>query len=172
MAIEEPELYQHPNRQRHLSNVLLELAEGKTPGVAEQTQIIYTTHSPLLVDIKRFNKVRVLRKVRKEDNEPKQTKVICTNLNEIAGIIEKAYEKPQGTYTAQTLEPRLKTLMTPWMNEGFFADVAVFVEGEEDRAAVLGIANAMDYDLESEGISVIPCMGKNNLCKPIAIFKE
>ncbi|GAH55946.1 unnamed protein product, partial [marine sediment metagenome] len=62
--------------------------------------------------------------------------------------------------------------MTPWMNEGFFADVAVLVEGEEDRAAILGVATAMEYDLESIGISVIPCMGKNNLDKPTAIFSK
>jgi len=60
--------------------------------------------------------------------------------------------------------------MTPWMNEGFFADVAVLVEGEEDRAAILGIAVAVGHDLESMGISVIPCMGKNNLDRPTAIF--
>ena len=107
MGIEEPELYQHPNRQRHLSK-----------------------------------------------------------------IIEKADGKPEGTYTGKTLEPRLQTLMTPWMNEGFFADVAVLVEGEEDRAAILGVATAMEYDLESRGISVIPCMGKNNLDRPTAIFSK
>jgi predicted ATP-dependent endonuclease of OLD family len=172
LAIEEPELYQHPNRQRHLSNVLLKLAEGKTPGVAEQTQIIYTTHSPLFVDIKRFDKVRVLHKVLQVEGKPKETKVIHTNLDEIAEIIEKADGKPKGTYSGKTLEPRLQTLMTPWMNEGFFSEVIVLVEGEEDRAAILGIANALGHDLVSKGISVIPCMGKNNLDRPTAIFSK
>jgi len=65
-------------------------------------------------------------------------------------------------------------LTDPWVSEGFFADVAVLVEGEEDRAAILGVAAAMEsnYDLESMGISVIPCMGKNNLDRPTAIFKN
>ena len=58
------------------------------------------------------------------------------------------------------------------MNEGFFANVAVLVEGEEDRAAILGVAAALGHDLESMGISVIPCMGKNNLDKPTAIFRK
>ena len=35
LAIEEPELYQHPSRQRHLASVLLELAVGTIPGVAK-----------------------------------------------------------------------------------------------------------------------------------------
>ena len=172
IGIEEPELYQHPNRQRHLSKILLKLAMGSIKGVANCTQIIYSTHSPLFVDIKRFDKIRALHKVSEETNKPKQTKVIYTNLDEVAKILEKADGKPENTYTGSTLEPRLKTLMTPWMNEGFFADVAVLVEGEEDRAAILGVSNALGHDLESMGISVIPCMGKNNLDKPTAIFRK
>ena len=172
LGIDEPELYQHPNRQRHLSKILLKLAEGSIKEVANRTQIIYSTHSPLFVDINRLAEIRVLHKVRKERDKPKQTKIVYTNLDEVAKIIEKADGKPEGTYTGKTLEPRLKALMTPWMNEGFFADVAVLVEGEEDRAAILGVAAVMEYDLEGMGISVIPCMGKNNLDRPAAIFRE
>jgi len=172
IGIEEPELYQHPNRQRHLSKILTKLAMESISGVAERTQIIYSTHSPLFVDIKQVSKIRVLRKVREENDKPKQTKVIYTTHDKVAKIIEKADGKPVGTYTGKTLEPRLITLMTPWMNEGFFADVAVLVEGEEDRAAILGVATALGKDLESMGISVIPCMGKNSLDRPTAIFRE
>ena len=62
--------------------------------------------------------------------------------------------------------------MTPWMSEGFFADVVVLVEGEDDRAAIIAAAASMEHNLESEGISVIPCMGKNNLDRPAAIFQK
>ena len=172
IGIEEPELYQHPNRQRHLSKILMELASGSIKGVADCTQIVYTTHSPLFVDIKRINNTRVLRKFRAEENKPKQTKIIFSTLDNIAKIIEKADGKPDGTYTGKTLEPRLRTLMTPWMNEGFFADVAVLVEGEEDRAAIIGVSEAKGHNFESLGISVIPCMGKSNLIKPSAIFSN
>jgi len=161
IGIEEPELYQHPNRQRHLSKILLKLATGSIKGVAGCTQIIYTTHSPLFVDITRFDKVRRLHKICEEANKPKQTKVFCTNLDEINKIIG-----------VRDLEPRIQTLMTPWMNEGFFADVAVVVEGTEDRAVILEVATTMGYDLESMGISVIPCQSKNNLIKSIAIFSN
>ncbi len=56
------------------------------------------------------------------------------------------------------------------MNEGFFADIVVLVEGEEDRAAILGMAAAMGLDLEAKGISIIPCNSKNNLDRPFVIF--
>jgi predicted ATP-dependent endonuclease of OLD family len=172
IGIEEPELYQHPNRQRHLSKIFLKLASGSIKGTVNRTQIIYSTHSPLFIDLKRFDKIRILRKIDTGVGLPKQTKIIHTNLDEIAKIIEKADAKPEGTYSGKTLEPRLETLMTPWMNEGFFADVAVLVEGEEDRAAILGTAKTMGYDFESMGISIIPCMGKNNLDRPTAIFNK
>ncbi|WP_335645239.1 TOPRIM nucleotidyl transferase/hydrolase domain-containing protein [Methanobacterium subterraneum] len=64
--------------------------------------------------------------------------------------------------------------MTPWMNEGFFADMIVLVEGVTDRAAIIGYANALkgEGDLEGKGISVIPCMSKNNIYQPYAIFSK
>jgi predicted ATP-dependent endonuclease of OLD family len=58
------------------------------------------------------------------------------------------------------------------MNEGFFADVVVLVEGEDDRAAILGYASADGIDLDSEGIAVIPCGGKRNLDRPYVIFHQ
>jgi predicted ATP-dependent endonuclease of OLD family len=47
----------------------------------------------------------------------------------------------------------------------------VLVEGEDDRAAILGVAASMGHDLDSDGISVIPCSGKNNLDRPLVIFR-
>lgn len=171
IGIEEPELYQHPNRQRHLSKVLLKLATGSIEGVAECTQIIYSTHSPLFVDIERADQVRVLRKVREENNKPKQTKVVYTTLDEVAKVIKKVRRKPGG-YSSNDLRGSLQTLMTPLMNEGFFADIVVLVEGPEDRAAILGVAASLGYDLESIGISVIPCTGKGSLDTPAVIFRR
>lgn len=172
LAIEEPELYQHPNRQRHLAKILFQLASGKIPGVAERTQVIYSTHSPLFVGIDRVDQVRLLRKTSHTPDKPKVTRVISTNLDKVAEIIWEADGKPSKRYTGETLLPRLQTIMTPWMNEGFFAEVVVLVEGEDDRAAILGVATAMGYDLESRGISVIPCGGKSSLDRPAALFRH
>lgn len=58
------------------------------------------------------------------------------------------------------------------MSEGFFADVTVLVEGEDDRAAILGVASALGHQLESDGIAVIPCGGKTCLDRPAAIFRQ
>jgi predicted ATP-dependent endonuclease of OLD family len=64
----------------------------------------------------------------------------------------------------------MQAIMTPWVNEGFFADVAVLVEGEDDRAAILGAAVRRGIDLESKGVAVIPCGGKHSIDRPFLVF--
>jgi putative ATP-dependent endonuclease of the OLD family len=172
IGIEEPELYQHPSRQRHFSNILVNLASGGIKGVVDFTQIIYSTHSPLFIDMRRLDQIRSIRKVKNGTNMPKQTKITSTNLTEIAEIIDQAEAKPRGTHTSATLEPRLKVIMTSTTNEGFFSNIVVLVEGESDKAAIVGTASALGINFESEDIPIIPCMGKNNLDKPFAIFKK
>ena len=172
LAIEEPELYQHPSRQRHLASVLLELASGTIPGVAENTQVVYTTHSPLFVGLDRFPQIRVLRRIPNEDGKAKVTRLKTADMEAVAEELWKAHGAQGAKYTAETLRPRLQALMTPWMNEGFFADTVVLVEGEDDRAAILGMAKFMGYDFDSSGITVVPCFGKTNLDRPLVIFRQ
>jgi predicted ATP-dependent endonuclease of OLD family len=172
LGIEEPEIYQHPSRQRHLSGVLLNLAYGGISGVAQSTQIIYTTHSPLFVDLQRFDQIRLLRKEKIDDIMPKRTRVFRATIESVVQEIERADCAEPGTYLAEAERARLHTLMTPWTNEGFFADVVTLVEGEDDRAAIIGVAKALEWDLESLDIAVIPCMGKPNIHKAAAIFKN
>lgn len=172
LAIEEPELYQHPSRQRHLASVLLKLATGEIPGVAKNTQVIYATHSPLFVGLDRFDQIRVLRKVALTGGKPKATIVKSADMEKVANEIWTKRGAAAPTFTAETLRPRLHAIMTPWMNEAFFADVAVLVEGEDDRAAILGVAASMGQDFDSLGITVIPCFGKTNLDRPLVILRQ
>jgi putative ATP-dependent endonuclease of the OLD family len=172
LSIEEPELYQHPTRQRHLATVLRLLATGKSTlsRVAGKTQIIYSTHCPAFVGVDRFDQIRIFRKRVTGDRKPKVTKITNALLSTVANALWEFHGRKGDRFTAESLAARLRPLMTPWMNEGFFADLIVLVEGEEDRAAVFGAAYAMGHDLDSHGISVIPCDGKTNLDRPALIF--
>jgi putative ATP-dependent endonuclease of OLD family len=67
LAIEEPELYQHPTKQRHFARVLSELSSGVLPGVAARTQVLFASHSPLFVSLDRFDEIKLARRVRIED---------------------------------------------------------------------------------------------------------
>ena len=171
LAIEEPELYQHPSRQRHLASVLMQLAEGGIPGAAANTQVIYTTHSPLFVGLDRFDQIRVLRKEPDIADKPRATHVHSTSMNAVARRLQDATDAT-ATFTPESMRARLQALMTPMVNEGFFADLAVLVEGESDRAAILGTARSMNHDFDAAGIAVIPCNGKTNIDRPLIIFSE
>lgn len=168
LMIEEPELYQHPIRQRHFADVLLSLASSTT--APAMTQIIYSTHSPHFVGLDRINQIRLLRKIRGADGKPETTKIYSTSLEDVAQ--ELSDMRGHGSITSEMLRSRLKRVMTPWMNEGFFSDIVVLVEGDFDRAAVLTVAKMANYLFDSMGISVIPCLGKENIVKPTMIFKN
>lgn len=172
LAIEEPELYQHPSRQRHMASVLLQLAQGNIPGVAKQTQVIYSTHAPLFVGLDMFDQIRLLRKDDNGTDAPKVTRIAKADLRDVAKTLWNLDGQQGKKYTAETLRPRMQAVMTPWMNEGFFADVVVLVEGEGDRAAILATANSIGHDLEAMGICVVPCMSKNNLDRPTLVFRS
>ncbi len=172
LAIEEPELYQHPSRQRHLSSVLMRLATGATPGVANSTQVLYSTHSPLFVGLDRADNIRVVHKSEEYDNQPKVTSLKSVTLTSIVESLKNLHDDHHNMFTIDSLRSRLHTIMTPWMNEGFFADVVVLVEGEDDRAAILGTALSMGLEVDSMGIAVIPCFGKTNLDKPAIVFSS
>ncbi len=173
LAIEEPELYQHPNSQHHLARIILEIAKGKTPGVAEKTQVIYGTHSPYFVGIDRIDQIRLLRKQKSVvDSNPRVTKVIQTDLDRVARKVWEVNGSNGLAFTPLTLLPRLASIMTPSLNEGFFADVVVLVEGEGDVAAICGASGVLGYDLASMGVSVIACNGKNSIDRPAVIFSE
>jgi len=171
IAIEEPELYQHPSRQRYLAKTLEQLASGSIPGVSQVTQILYCTHSPLFVRVDQFENVRILRKEERDPNLPKVAKIYKVTLNEIGAALA-TIDGAGEPYDGESVKARLSTIMTPWMNEGFFSDAVVLVEGENDRTAVLATATKHGVDLDSKGTTVIPCLGKSNIDRPYLIFTK
>lgn len=172
LGIEEPELYQHPNRQRHLMSILSSFGDQEILGTVSSVQVVYSTHSPLMVSMKRFDDIRSLSKVEAEGDNPRHTNVKQSSLTEVARQLEDITEADEGTFTGDSTRARLEPVMTPWVNEGFFADAVLLVEGLEDRSAILGRARARGIDLSSEGIAVLPCNGKTKISRPAMIFEQ
>ena len=172
LTIEEPELYQHPSRQRHFAEVLIKAASSREPTRGGSTQIIYTTHSPLFVGLDRFNHIRVLRKSSRIIGQPKVTTLKKADMDSVARELQDAQADRPRTFTAESLRPRLQAVMTPWTNEGFFAKAVVLVEGESDLATIIGVARSIGYELDSLGIAVIPCTGRTSLDRPLVIFRQ
>lgn len=171
IAIEEPELYQHPNRQRHLAQIFAQLTESGLDS-GERLQIIYSTHSPLFIGIDRSDKIRLLQKEKLLSNSPKETRITLVKMDHIAQKLAEVMGASEGTITESSLRARLKNLMTPMVNEGFFASVVALVEGESDQSAIQEVARQIGVDFVETGISLIPVRGKPNLAYPILIFSE
>jgi len=172
LGIEEPELYQHPNRQRHLMSILSSFEDQEIAGAASSVQAIYSTHSPLMVSMKRFDDIRSLTKVPTSGGLPKETAVRQSSLEEVARELESIVGVDEGSFSGESTRARLEPVMTPWINEGFFAEAVLLVEGLEDRSAILGRAKARDIDLGSRGVAVLPCNGKTKMDRPSIIFEK
>jgi len=57
------------------------------------------------------------------------------------------------------------------MNDGFFADKVVLVEGDEDKAIIHAIAKVKGITFDDKNIVIIPCNGKDNIRRAFVIFK-
>lgn len=170
LAIEEPELYQHPTKQRHFAYVLESLAERHLPGVARETQVIFTTHSPLFIQIQRFEEVRLVRRRLPTQESLRDCIISTTNLSTIASKLTQLHQASV-PFSEATLRPRLHTI-DGVVSEGLFADVVVLVEGPSDRAALLACALLDGKNLMGSEIAVIGVGGKSCLDKPYLIFQE
>lgn len=171
LAVEEPELYQHPTKQRHFATVLRRLSEGNLPGADSLTQVLFATHSPAFVSVPHVESIRFARRVETEGAAYKRCEIVCLDLGNVAKAIEAAEGKLAGTYSADGLRPRLHILSSE-LSEGFFADGVILVEGVSDRAALVAAAKGIDLDFEAAGIAVLPAGGKNSIDRPLKIFQE
>ena len=120
--VEEPELYLHPQAQHQMADSFQDLVD-------DGNQIIFSTHSPVLIDLSRAERVCILNKNKNGDLIKKQLYV-------------ELFENDDRS--------RFKLLeyMNPHRSELFFAKRTVFVEGESDRIVLemmgkyLGVHNS------------------------------
>lgn len=169
LAIEEPELYQHPIKQRHIAKVLERISGGQIPGVMSQTQVLLCSHSPHFVSTERFDDLRLARREAQGEAAAAQCIVRQISYDDVISALDTAYGHGGGGHDAEALKARLH-ILDETVNEGFFCNLAVLVEGVGDQAALLAVAKARGLDLASKGVAILPVRGKGNLDRPLAIF--
>lgn len=62
-------------------------------------------------------------------------------------------------------------VMTSVVNEGFFADVVVVVEGLTDIAILWAVQQHLNKNWDGLGIVIVPADGKNNIDRPVVVFR-
>ena len=153
LAIEEPELYIHPQCQRLIFRVLREFAgvgEDEADAVGSD-QVIYTTHAPAFVEVWNYHRIGL---VRKPD--------LATG-TVIAQAERGVLGHPEDRKVFKTL-----TCFGLKHNEVFFARDAVIVEGPEDEIAIIAAARKLGRisELPDEiGVSIVVTNGKGDVPK-------
>lgn len=169
LAIEEPELYQHPARSRALAKTLRELS---TPPDSKgfRFQVFYTTHSPYFVGLDYFQAIRRVEKTTCPDGAM-QSKIKRTTLKEVGDDALKAYNKP-GKSTEVSTWARMKSILGINGSEGFFADGIILVEGREDEAILTAHIEHNKISLDSQGICMVAAHGKTNIPLLLALYNR
>jgi predicted ATP-dependent endonuclease of OLD family len=166
IAIEEPELYQHPTKQRLFYKVLNEIAEGFSARSGIRIQIIYATHSPLLVSLQSAERIRTILKTVDGDN---------SSIVSGETTLEKCAARTADAFNVESNVARFGTglhVVTQDISEGFFSKIVVLVEGPSDVAILSAYLEKKQRDPLAEGIVIKAVGGKSNLDKPAVIFSE
>ena len=150
LAIEEPELFQHPIQAQTFAKVLRSLAEDGT----KRIQVTYATHSPYFLEARHFDQVRRL--TRSTDKTP----VVNVHYTTVADV--KARLK--GVVKADTVDRQLDGTVTSQLAIALFANRALLVEGATECSVFYGIGDKLSSgSLESSGISIVPVGSKTSI---------
>ncbi|HIJ90090.1 MAG: ATP-dependent endonuclease [Desulfobulbaceae bacterium] len=134
LLIDEPESFLHPPLVRAARDSLYAIAE------IEGWQVMASTHSPILIDV----------------SKPHTTIV---RVNNFSGGGANVFSTDQETFGEEE-RTRLRMIRSchPSVNEFFFADKIILVEGETEHA----LLNELFADMQGS-IHVVNCMGKGNI---------
>lgn len=133
LLIEEPELYLSPHMQRHLFRLLRRLAQ-------RGNQILYSTHAPVFLSVDRIEELALVR-----HNSEAGTTLL----------------QPEPLAEAEAF--RALSEFDSDRAELFLARAVLLVEGRTEKMTFPLVFDALDVDLEKEGILVLECGGKGNI---------
>lgn len=148
LAIEEPELYLHPNGQRKMMSVLR--------NISKNDQVLACTHSNFFVDMFDYQNIII---VSRGNSGP-------TNVFQVIEDIFETEDAQSGKRLRKTF--RYLSLFDLSRSEMFFSKKAVLVEGDTENFIVPFWASRLArkdkrYDFSSKNICVIACGGKTNI---------
>ncbi|MHA1561565.1 MAG: ATP-dependent nuclease [Promethearchaeota archaeon] len=159
-AIEEPELFLHPQYQDLMQNYLLKIAS------TDNHQIILNTHAPNFID---FNDYKSVAKVLKSKNGAYEATTILQPIEEIDYTlkIKDIIHAPRkdSKKIRRINEINLSYYMNPNRSELFFADKVVLVEGETEKIMLQRWADYFFPDLVAKRVTTtyVDCNGKFNM---------
>jgi predicted ATP-dependent endonuclease of OLD family len=156
LAIEEPELYQHPLQARNLASSLEKLAADTTD---RSIQVAYSTHSPYFSRPALFRDLRLCRR----DAQGGSTCVAADPDAVTNAVIEAGFSGEIAT--------RVEAALAASLREAIFARAVLLCEGPTDAALLEGVA-ALQGGLDRDGIAVADCTSKSAIAIAIGILDQ
>jgi len=163
LGVEEPELYMHPTAQRTIRRVFRTIADG-------DDQVIFSTHSPLLVDVAYFDEI--IRVELPESKGKQAAKAFQLPMTAMIADIETRIPKLKGSISPDSMRERYGHAYTSTRNEGFFAKKIILVEGQTESYCLPIYGRGMGHDFDTLGVAVIDCGGKDQIDRLYRIFNE
>jgi putative ATP-dependent endonuclease of OLD family len=158
LALEEPELYQHPLQARHFAATLSAITQQSGAPV----QVAYATHSEHFVDPAHYERLRRFQR-RRDVAWPQSVATRAT--------VDRVVDRLRDAYRPDQVALRVKMTLRRQLSEAVFAKAVVLVEGDSDVGLLQGIADR-DGGFDSLGIAVVKAHGKRQLLIPWAILGE
>jgi predicted ATP-dependent endonuclease of OLD family len=168
LAVEEPELYMHPQAQRTIRQVFRKITGGGD-------QVLFSTHSSLLVDVAFFDEIIRMESQFSGENGDKTKSSHAWQLPMVRMIedIETRIPKLKGKVTPESIRDHYSHAYNPRRNEGFFASKIILVEGLTEEYSLPLYADALpNCAFDPQGISVVECGGKGTIDRLFRIFNE
>jgi predicted ATP-dependent endonuclease of OLD family len=166
IAIEEPELYMHPQAQRTIRSVLKRIAQGSD-------QVLFSTHSSLLVDVTNFDEI-VRFEIQVDEHKGERTNTSRIWQLSMKSLIEDLINRHPGINpTGDSMRELYANSYNTNRNEGFFASKIILVEGQTEAYCLPIYADYIEgCAFDPKGISVIECGGKGSMDRLYRIFNE
>lgn len=159
LAIEEPELFQHPIQAKAFAKVLRDLAED----TEKRIQVTYATHSPYFLEARHFDQVRRL--TRSSDGPPEVSVHYAT--------VDNVKARLEGVVSADVVDRRLDHNVAEQLAIALFANRVLLVEGPTEVSVFYGIGDrSTPGALEAEGISITSVGGKGSITLAHAILSS
>lgn len=158
LAIEEPELFQHPTQARAFASVLRSLAGD----ASQKTQVAYATHSPHFVSPEYFDEVRRVSSVSGAGGFAESALSRAT--------IAQVQARLDGFVKSDAVARRFEQVCLKHLPDALFAERVILVEGDDDAAILEGVGHRVNH-LAVQGICVAPVAGKSGMMIPFAILE-
>jgi len=162
IAIEEPEIYLHPQSRRSLYMLFKGLSKAGT-------QIFYSTHSTEFVDLEYFDDICVVRKERDPDGLY-STSVKQVNIRSF--VSKRRRETGLNNITEESLRRFLKNISDSETNKAFFSRFIILVEGNTEKWALPIYAKKLGFDFDKQSIEVVAVRGKSQIETFYILYKE